>query len=491
MRRGAIPAFCAAAAVLFALTAGCAPTRQEYYAHLRRARLEAYRDWQEGRDEERSLRVDGNLDLDSAVRLGLKRNTQLLATLQEKERARGGVIEAYSELLPDLTFSSSYTRLDQPIVPGGSKDIYSYSFLVTQPLFRGRAFIAQRAAKLATFFSDETVRSAVESVVFDVAQAYFDSLLAEHLVGVQEISLEATLAHMQSVEQRKEQGVATEYDVLRARVEVSNVQAVLIAERNARDVARTRLYRAMGVSQRSQAHLTTPLSYVEGAPSFEEAVRIAFVNRPDIYLANMDVDIQREIVNDAYMGYLPTVDASYLALWSRPDPNNPANAHWDNTWQAGVQLDWTLFDGLSREGRIIQEKAVLRQRAILLMDAEQGAIQQIESALKGMRNAQELVETQKLNRERAKRALELVEEGYKVGVNTEIEMLDARSALTTAAGLYYTALHRHTIARVGLQRALGLLGPAPGADKVPESVVSPGDLNKAVKEESERIESTP
>jgi len=485
MRYGYVNRTAVGLLVLAALLAGCAPTRSEYFGQLRQSRVDAYQRWLTGRDRDKSPRLEGKMDLDSAVATALQHNTELLAVLQEKERARGIVVEAYSELLPRLDVNAGYTRLNAPLVPGGAKDMYSYSFLVTQPLFKGRAFIAQRAARLATYLGDETVRGTVENVVLQVAQSYFDSLLAEHLVSVQESALESALAQLRAATEKKEQGVATEYEVLRARVEVSNIQAELIQQRSARDLARTRLYRGMGVGQESQLDLTTTLEYVPGAPGFEEAVRLAFVNRPDIYLACLNVDAQKEMVRDVYTRYLPTAEATYMRLWGRPDPDNPAQDRWAEDWQAGIGINWTAFDGLAREGQVIQQQAVLRQKELLLADTEQQAIQDVQAALLEMRNAQELVDSQQLNRERAKKALELVEEGYRVGVNTEVEVLDGRSALTTAVGLYYRALHRHTIARVNLQKAIGLLGPGPGTEEVPKSLPSPGDVKAALQKAQE------
>jgi len=129
---------------------------------------------------------------------------------------------------------------------------------------------------------------------------------------------------------------------------------------------------------------------------------------------------------------------------------------------------------LAREGRIIREKALLRQKEVLLSGAEERAILEVRSALLELENAEKFVESQQQNLERADRALQLVQAGYREGVNTEVEVLDATAALTRARGLYYKALHRHTIARVTLQRAMGMLGPPPGTARVPKQVAEPG-----------------
>jgi hypothetical protein len=52
--------------------------------------------------------------------------------------------------------------------------------------------------------------------------------------------------------------------------------------------------------------------------------------------------------------------------------------------------------------------------------------------------------------------------GYREGIASEVEVSDARSALTLARGLYYESVYGHAISRLNLQLAMGTLGPKPG-----------------------------
>lgn len=84
-----------------------------------------------------------------------------------------------------------------------------------------------------------------------------------------------------------------------------------------------------------------------------------------------------------------------------------------------MRLRWTLFDGLKREGNIIQQKAAVAQSAINLSDAEQLALEEVANAILDLTDADELVKSQQLNLERANEALRLVVIGAQEGVNTE------------------------------------------------------------------------
>ncbi len=141
------------------------------------------------------------------------------------------------------------------------------------------------------------------------------------------------------------------------------------------------------------------------------------------------------------------------------------SAWWGDAWTAGVTVRWPLFDGLRREGRVQREKATLNQKKIQLTDTEEQALLEIRQAVLNVRSAAEFVGSQGLNRAKAREALGLVEVGYREGINSEVEVTDARAAFTKAIGLYYQAVYDHKIAGLDLQKAVGTLGPSAGRSK--------------------------
>ncbi len=454
---------------------GCAPSRSEYYDGLQRRRERSYERWREGVEEEHAPHLEGELSKEDAVRFALEHSPRLLAALQTEAGGRGRVVEAYSFALPDVRVSGGYTRLDRvtSIEIGdqsfevGDRDNYNVALDVTQPLYQGGAIpVAQRAARLYAYLGEEVVRGAVEEAAFTVSRAYYRALLAEHLLTVEEAAFESAEAQLEAARARREQGMARDYDVLRAQVEVSNIEASLIESRQEKQEAYTALMRALGASQTSDVVLSDQLTGTDAAPPvFEEAVDAAFGNRPDIFQATIEADMSREAVAEVRTRYYPRLNAFYHLNWARPDPHDSLRIDWGEEWRAGLRLNWTLFDGLAREGAMIQRREELRRSEILLGDTEQRAIKEVRDALFEFETADEMVRSQEMNLQRAQEAQRLVEEGYREGINTEIELLDARSAMTRARGLYYRALYRQKTARLMLRRATGELATEKGSEK--------------------------
>ena len=130
---------------------------------------------------------------------------------------------------------------------------------------------------------------------------------------------------------------------------------------------------------------------------------------------------------------------------------------WDNGWNYGLMASLPLFDGFAREGGVISQKARLKQSQIDLVDTEETALFELTKAILSIEDAAEFVDSQKLNLSRAEEGLRLVEAGYSEGTNTQVEVLDAQTALTTAKANYYQAIYSHLVAKLDLNKAMGTL----------------------------------
>jgi len=468
---------------LAACLAGCT-SRNALLREVHTSRVDSYERWLDVHrgETESDVRLKGKLSLEDALKLSLLHSKPLQAVLEEREKARGTIVEAYGEVLPTVKIRGGYTRLDEvsglsvggQTVSLGSPHNYDAALEVTQPLYRGGAIgAALKAARIFALLSDETVRAEAQNTIYDVAFSYYEVLLAQELHKVNVEAVELAKEFLDDVRKRVKGGIATRFDELRARVELSNFQAEEIQQRNKINRSMTLLLKEIGVSQDSEVVLSDELEYRVFEPNLEEAVRIAFEHRPDLYQRELDVRLQREAVKVAISRYFPRFDAFFTQEWGKPNPRNQSDLGWGRAWTGGITLEWTLFDGLSREGKLIQERALLRQSVINLVDAEENAVREIHAIVLSVEDAEAFYESQKSNVELAEEGYRLVKLGREGGVNTEVEVYDAQTALTRAKGFYYESVYSHTLARLEIERAMGTLGPPPGFRSRPEDVQLP------------------
>jgi outer membrane protein TolC len=202
----------------------------------------------------------------------------------------------------------------------------------------------------------------------------------------------------------------------------------------------------------------------------EQAVETAYRNRPDLLGREFDIKRQKELLKIARSQYFPVVSGYYSNTWAKPDPHSMMEIEWGHAWQAGITASVPIFDGFLRDGEIVAQKARLKQGQIDLIDAEETTLFELTKAQLSIENAAEFIESQRLNLTRAQEGLRLAEVGYKEGTNTQVEMIDAQAALTTARANHYQAVYSHIIAKLDLQKAMGTFAmagqnlPAPASD---------------------------
>ncbi len=448
---------------LLLLLTGCTSS-EKFYEEASLSRDAAYRQWKSQREdrEQSQTLINGLLGLKDCLKLTLVNNKTLQRVVQEKEIARGNELKSYSAILPSVGLSGDYTRLDEiQSIAGftmGDLDNYSIGLRVTQPVFAGGSIIARlNAGKLFSLITDQTVRAATQDVIYTAERSYYDVLLNQHLYQISADAVRSAKAHLDDVKQKQQGGVASNFDVLRAEVELSNFQAELIQNKNAISVSKIQLLKVMGVSQDSEFILSDELEYFPLNVTMEQAVKTAYHNRPDLYGRQFDIKYQKELLNIARSRYWPTISGFYDNTWAKPDPHNSILIEWGQAWQAGVMATLPVFDGFAREGEIIQQKAKYKQSQIDLIDAEETTLFELTKALLTIEDAEEFVQSQQLNLTRAEEGNRLADVGYREGINTQVEVIDAESALTKAKSLYYQAIYSHMIAKLDLQKAMGTL----------------------------------
>ena len=444
-------------------SAGCVSSEQ-FYEEVSLSRTAAYQRWKEARQtqKEGQTHISGELGMSDCLKLVLTNNKSLQRAVEGKEIARGERLISYSAILPSVDLSGDYTRLDEVAsVAGftiGDVDNYSANLRVTQPVFAGGSIVAKlNAGKLFSLLTDQAIRAVTQDVLYAAQKAYYDVLLNQHLLEISADAVRSAQAHLDNVKRKRQGGVASDFDVLRAEVELSNFRAEHIQNKNAINVSKANLLKIMGVSQDSGIVLSDELMYLPWDVSMEEAVGAAFQRRPDLFERQLDIKWQKEQLNIARSRWWPRIDGYYENTWAKPDPHNSTEIEWGRAWQAGVMVTLPVFDGFAREGTIIQQKARFKQAQIDLIDTEETALFELTKALLSIEDSKEFVESQRLNLTRAEEGSRLAEVGYREGINTQVEIIDAESALTKAKSLYYQAIYSHMIAKLDLQKAMGIL----------------------------------
>lgn len=316
------------------------------------------------------------------------------------------------------------SQLRLPIVPRNSAEVGAE---LTWVLFSGgRRVAASRISKGAIAGANEQYNIAENSVIMAVAEAYWGLALAREITSVRRSSLELHGEHLRQARRLEEEGMINRAERLIAEVAYDQSATLLASAEGTEQVAERALASLLVVDSLSITP-TTPLSLPSVVPSKEELMEL-IPTTPTINALRSGRDIATQALKVEQSRYLPTIALiGHQQLWSSGLDKNifPHTI-------IGIGAEWTLFDGLSREGAMTRSKSALRSAKTTL--------QKTNSELHTLINKYYSVLTTSLNEYRAQQTtLALAEELHRAqlrafaeGMATSSDVVDATQQLAEA-----------------------------------------------------------
>ncbi len=417
------------------------------------------------------------LSLENCVAMALQNNKSIQIAEEDLNKARGQITETKSGVFPTLTASGAFSYMyEQPTftfpqpdsiteelvyteIPVGEKDNYTISATLQQTIFNASVFIAPQAAKIFAKYSEQKVAATQQEIVLATKNAYFGVLLVQAFVDVQRQALEQAEATLERVRQYRATGQASDFDVLRAEVEVSNLWPELIRAQNSVELAMIQLKNTLSLDLNTELVLSDTLTYRPISISFEDAFETAEKRRPDLQALEYQIAGLKKYLTAQRSARLPTL-TGLLEYNGQYDHYKVDGNNWEATIQGIVALNFNyvpFLDGGRTAGLIRQAAADHRKAQIgydLTLDY---VVLEIKQALLNTEESAKRIESAELGISRADEALKISELRYANGLNTQLEVRDTRLALTIARTNYIQALHDYNVARANLDKAMGII----------------------------------
>jgi outer membrane protein len=413
------------------------------------------------------------ISLADAVNLALTQNPNIRRAQKDLEASQGVVIQTRAVAVPKLRMNGEYDskqKSDVDIISTngftlGADKNWDAQIRVVQSLYEGgRIASSLRVAKLTKEQATLNYETAVADTVLEVQLGYFDVLLAEQQIVVQEASVELLSRELADTNRRFEAGTVPRFNVLRAEVELANAQPKLIRARNAFRIAKNNLANLLGFNIPRETFEDIPLRLsgkLEAVPyemEMPRAIALALERRTELGALRKAESLRKEDIVNARSGYKPSLQAyaGYEGHNSILQEDLNTDLH---GWIAGVQMSWDIFDGGLAYGKMKQVRALHEKAEVDLQDAGRRIELEVRTAFSNFREADELLKSQQKVVEQGEEALRLAKARSEAGTATQLDVLSAQTALTEARTTQIQALHDYAVARARLERAVGATIP--------------------------------
>ena len=405
-----------------------------------------------------SARARGSLTLEDCVLLALATREELLNLDEQRLQALLVGDLAASGLLPDVSMRVRHDRQDPVTLstaggtPISTEPVRSeWVLTVFQPIFRGlREVHAMRAAGREADAVAEDRRDLRRALALSVARAFH--LHAESVAEMR--ALEDTLKfdeeRVLEMEARAGQGLARRTEVLLQVSRRETTRADLVAARQRRDGSRVILEALTGAPV--ELPLALPPEVAPAVPDRDALLADAFRNRSDLRAADRRVEAASFAVSEASARRLPTVGAE--GNWVLDRWNHSRFAE-ETRWDLLFVLDLPLYTGGELDAGVRLASSRLRQRALDRALVRRRIVEDVDGALVTLAAGLDRLEALRANERFARENLALLQEEYRQGLATNLEVFTAQQQLQTAVVDLERQTYRSRLDRIEVDVAAG------------------------------------
>ncbi|MCP4684400.1 MAG: TolC family protein [bacterium] len=415
-----------------------------------------------------SVRSETSLTVVEARLRALGFNRTYLTAQEDITKARADVTKARSGALPTVTVNGNYSRnfsvpssfvtIDDETAEFkfGFKNTFGASLSAVQSIWQGgKVFTALSIAKDYRNYSEQVAGTVEANVIYQAEVLFYSVMLAQARLDVLEKSFEANSYSLDVIEKKYAQGMVSEYELLRARVEQSNLRPQILQAESDQRLSEKRLKSFLGID------LDEPLIVVEEAgdtslvrlPSLSALTSAALAQRPEMRQADYFSEITRKAIRVARADYFPSLSAVMDYSWSAQSDAITLKENQSRSWTAGLNLSIPIFRGGQTRGAVTQAVSDHSQARLARSQTVDDIKLEVEEAYDRIMQAKEALDIQGNTIAQAEKGMEIANLRYESGIGTQLEVLSAETALRDARRILAEALFSFRQAKAGLKKA--------------------------------------
>ena len=450
------------------------------------------------------------IKLEQAIEIALAENPTVRVAGQEIEKKQYARKEMIAQLFPQLSGSAGYTRtlkkqvmymgggdddgggfaamllepiigltkplyeklgMDMPQLPkGGSggrsnegievglSNNWSGGFNLSLPVFAPTLYKSIQLSAIDVELAAEKARASKLDMVNQVSKAYFQLLLAQDSYEVLKQSYRQAQDNLENVTNKFRQGLVSEYDKIRAEVQVRNLNPNLIQARNAVTLTNLQLKVLMGVDAGFNIVVMGKLS------DYEVDLYADYMHIDTAQLAFnsslKQMDLQTEMLKKNcemdQAAFLPNVSLSAIYQWTAMNENfRFRNYRWNPYSSVGITVSVPLYTGGRRLYKMKQTKIQLNQMNWNRTNLRRNLNMQAKSYLNNMQQSVEQLASNRENVNQAMKGRSIAQKRYDVGKGTILELNDSEVALMQSQLTYTQSIYNYLVAKTDLDLILG------------------------------------
>ncbi|MBX2916156.1 MAG: TolC family protein [Cyclobacteriaceae bacterium] len=354
----------------------------------------------------------------------------------------GDLLNPVYSTLNQITGTENFPTIENVNQNFFPRDFYDVRARASMPLVNTDLVYNRKIKAQQTVLQETEINVYKRELIRNIKVAYYNYLAAQQVVKIYESALARAAEGKRVNESLLENGKGLPAYILRSQSELENINAQLAdAERQ---VINARLYFNFLLNRDADAVIES----TDEVSWDDEPISIAQTREEltQVQTANL---IQQDVLAMTRMFWMPRISGFIDVGAQAEQMRYNKNAHY---YLLGLQLEMPLFAGFTNRNKIAQSRLEVKHTELTLQQTSRQLNLSAETARNAYLTAQQNYSSAQKQFEAVQSYQRLIEKGYKEGVNTFIEAVDARTQLTSAQLQLTLNRYRARIALANLER---------------------------------------
>jgi len=413
------------------------------------------------------------LSLDECIRIALNENPTIKVKEMEITRVDYSHKEAIGQLLPSLNMVGQYQRnlslqtmyMDTGqgtmAIKMGSDNTHAGGFQATIPLVVPQLWKSIKLSENQILQNLEAARANKLSLVNQVEKTYYALMLAQDSKRVIEENHATAKLNADIFQKKYELGAASEYDVLRANVAVTNLEPSIMEAENSINALLFQLKVLMGMDVNTDIRPSQQLDDFRGemyarALSNSLGADTTLADNTSLKAMDLQTDYLKKALAVQKMAWYPTLSGSASMMWHSMNNGSPfSGLRWSRASNVGLSIAFPIFQGGQRYYKQKQAEIAVEEMKWQRENLERSLHMQVATQNDAIAKNLKQIESNENGVHMAQKANEIMQKSFKIGAASFIQLRDTEDALMAARLAYYQAIYNYLVAESDLEHVLG------------------------------------
>lgn len=304
-----------------------------------------------------SIRDSLHISLQQAVKMGLDSSKQLKISEAKVQEAMARYQQMKDKQLPEIKASYMASEafiptqkiqikgmMQKPFYLPSTSMIYIGQFGVNEAIFAGNKLrYAEQSANLLEEIAKLNTANDQQDVIFMIIQSYINLYQIDENLKIIAQNLNDVRGRLDETIKFKNQGLATENDVLRFQLEKSQVELTQIDLKNNRSVANYAMDVLLGLPDNTILHVDSIGHTADNVPSLKQWIGDALQHREDLAVYQYQNQLNDVNIKNIKADKLPTLGAGFTTYYLNPTKQFfPAANSFLVPMTLGLNLSWNI-----------------------------------------------------------------------------------------------------------------------------------------------------